>query len=128
MGEARKPLYALGKYAAEELCKMYHKERGLPATILRFWWAFGESIGGRHLRELIGRFLKNQPVEMVRGAGGAFLSMGDLAKAVKLAMANPAASGQTYNLGTFFLTWEEIATRVIALAGSKSNLQFIPSE
>jgi hypothetical protein len=26
------------------------------------------------------------------------------------------------------LAWEEIVARVIALAGSKSNLQFIPSE
>ena len=126
--EARKPIYALGKYVSEELCRVYHRERSLPITIFRFWWAFGASIGGRNLRELIGKTLKNQPLELVRGAGGAFLSMGDLAKAVKLAMANPAASGQTYNLGTFFFTWEEIATRVIALAGSKSNLHFIPSE
>jgi nucleoside-diphosphate-sugar epimerase len=126
--EARKPIYALGKYVSEELCRVYHRERGLPITIFRFWWAFGASIGGRHLRELIGKTLKNQPVEMVRVAGGAFLSMGDLGKAVKMAMANPVASGQIYNLGSFFLTWEEIAARVIALAGSKSNLQFIPSE
>jgi nucleoside-diphosphate-sugar epimerase len=77
---------------------------------------------------LIGKTLKNQPVEMVRGAGGAFLSMGDLGRAVKMAMANPVALGQIYNLGSFFLTWEEIAARVIALAASKSNLQLIPSE
>ncbi len=126
--EARKPIYALGKYVSEDLCRVYHRERGLPITIFRFWWAFGDSIGGRHLRELIGRILKNQPVDLVRGAGGAFLSMGDLGKAIKMAMANPIASGQIYNLGSFFLTWEEIVARVIALAGSKSNLQFIPSE
>lgn len=126
--EARKPVYALGKYVAEELCRLYHKERGLPATIFRFWWAFGESIGGRHLRELIGRVWKHQPVELVRDAGGAFLSMADLGRAVKLAMDNPAASGQTYNLGSFFLKWEEIASRVVALAESRSSIQFVPSE
>ena len=126
--EARKPIYALGKYVSEELCRVYHRERDFPITIFRFWWAFGASIGGRHLRELIGKILKHQPVELVRGAGGAFLSMEDLGKAVKMAMANPAASGQIYNLGSFFLTWEEIAARLIALADSKSNLQFIPSE
>ncbi len=54
--------------------------------------------------------------------------MEDLGKAVRMAMANPVASGQIYSLGSFFLTWEEIVARVIALAGSKSNLQFIPSE
>jgi len=126
--EARKPIYALGKYVSEELCRVYHRERDFPITIFRFWWAFGASIGGRHLRELIGKILKHQPVELVRGAGGAFLSMEDLGKAVKMAMANPVASGQIYNLGSFFLTWEEIAARLIALADSKSNLQFIPSE
>ncbi len=47
IGDARKPLYALGKRTAEELCLLYSKERGLPVTIFRFWWAFGESIGGR---------------------------------------------------------------------------------
>jgi len=46
LGEARKPLYALGKFTAEELCRFYSKERGLSATIFRFWWAFGDTIGG----------------------------------------------------------------------------------
>ncbi len=105
VGEARKPIYALGKYAAEELCRVYHRERGLPVTIFRFWWAFGKSIGGRHLRDLIGRILQDQPVELVRGAGGAFLSMGDLGQAVRGAMISPGGAGQTYNLGSFFLKW-----------------------
>ena len=128
IGEARKPIYALGKFVAEELCRVYQRERALPVTIFRFWWAFGESIGGRHLRDLIGKIMKHQPVELVRGAGGAFLSMADLGEAIKLAMANPAASGQIYNLGSFFLKWEEIASRVIALAESRSSIQFGPSE
>jgi UDP-glucose 4-epimerase len=80
------------------------------------------------LRELIGKILKPQPVELVQGAGGAFLSMGDLGRAIRKAMATPGASGQTYNVGSFFLKWEEIANRLIGLAGSNSSLQFIPSE
>ncbi len=81
VGDARKPLYALGKYAAEELCKLYHKQRGLPITIFRFWWAFGDTIGGRHLRDLIRKSLKHEPLEMVGGAGGAFVTMADLGTA-----------------------------------------------
>jgi UDP-glucose 4-epimerase len=80
------------------------------------------------LRDLIGKILKHQPVQLVQRAGGAFLSMGDLGQAVRKALAKPAASGQTYNLGSFFLKWEEIANRLIGLAGSNSSLQFIPSE
>ena len=128
VGEARKPLYALGKYAAEELCKMYHKERGLPATIFRFWWAFGDNIGGRHLRDLIKKSMKHQPLEMVRGAGGAFVTMADLGIAINSAIAKPAASGQIYNVGSLFLTWEEIGTMIVRLTNSTSATHFIPSD
>jgi UDP-glucose 4-epimerase len=128
VGDARKPLYALGKYTAEELCKMYHKERGLPATIFRFWWAFGDNIGGRHLRDLIRKSMKHQPLEMVRGAGGAFVTMADLGVAINSAIANPAASGQVYNIGSLFLTWEEIGAMIVRLTNSTSATHFIPSD
>jgi UDP-glucose 4-epimerase len=128
VGEARKPLYALGKYAAEELCKMYHNERGLPVSIFRFWWAFGDNIGGRHLRDLIRRSMKHQPLEMVRGAGGTFVTMADLGVAINSAIAKPAATGQIYNLGSLFLTWEEIGTMIVRLTNSTSATHFIPSE
>jgi nucleoside-diphosphate-sugar epimerase len=126
--DARKPLYAIGKFTAEELCKYYHKERGLPVTIFRFWWAFGENIGGRHLRDLIRKSLNNQPLEMVRGAGGAFLTMEDLSGSIISAMTTPAASGQIYNLGSLFLTWEEIGAMIVNLTHSKSSVQPLPSD
>ena len=128
IGDARKPLYALGKYTAEELCRYYHKERGLPVTVFRFWWAFGENIGGRHLRDLIRKSLNSQPLEMVRGAGGAFLTMEDLSRAIASAVAKPTASGQTYNLGSLFLTWEEIGAAIVNLTHSKSSIQLVPSD
>jgi UDP-glucose 4-epimerase len=128
IGDARKPLYALGKRTAEELCLLYWKERNLPVTIFRFWWAFGEAIGGRHLRDLIKKALAAQPLEMVRGAGGAFLTMSDLGSAVLLALANPSAAEKTYNLGSLFLTWEEIGETILKLTHSASAINFIPSE
>ncbi len=128
IGEARKPLYALGKLTAEELCKYYHKTRGLHVTIFRFWWAFGDSIGGSHLRDLIRKAINNQPLELVRGAGGAFITMADLESAITLAASRPVASGQIYNLGSFFLTWEEIVKIIVHLTNSNSPVQFIPSE
>lgn len=128
IGDARKPLYALGKYTAEELCKLYHKERNLPVTIYRFWWAFGESIGGRHLRDLIKKSLQHQPLEMVQEAGGTFVTMADLSRAMTSAIANPAASGQVYNVGSLFLTWEEIGKMIVRLTDSNSAIQLIPSD
>jgi UDP-glucose 4-epimerase len=128
IGEARKPLYALGKYTAEELCLIYYRERGLPITIFRFWWAFGENIGGRHLRDLIRKSLNHQPLEMVCGAGGTFITMEDLSKAIASTMATPTASGQIYNAGSLFLTWEEIGAMIVDLTHSNSAVQLVPSE
>jgi UDP-glucose 4-epimerase len=128
IGDARKPLYALGKYAAEELCRYYHKERNLSVTIYRFWWAFGENIGGRHLRDLIRKSMNHQPLEMVRGAGGTFVTMADLGRAITSTIARSTGSGQIYNLGSFFLTWEEIGSMIVELTHSNSIIRLIPSD
>jgi hypothetical protein len=72
--------------------------------------------------------VNNQPIELVRGAGGAFVTMADLEKAFMLTASLPAASGQTYNLGSIFLTWEEIVNIIIRLTDSNSSIRFIPSE
>lgn len=127
INDARKPLYALGKFTAEGLCNVYSRERGLPVTIFRFWWAFGESIGGRHLRDLVKKALKNEPLEMVQGAGGAFVTMADLGRAMIAAIRKPTPLGQTYNLGSLFLAWEDIGKMIIQLAQSYSPIQLIPS-
>lgn len=128
IAEARKPLYALGKYTAEELCRYYFKARGLPTTIFRFWWAFGDTIGGSNLRDLIRKSMHNQPLEMVQGAGGAFLTMADLGRAILLSISKPAAAGRTYNIGSLFMSWEEIADIIIGLTDSTSVINLISSE
>ncbi|MBU2703822.1 nucleoside-diphosphate-sugar epimerase [Sporomusaceae bacterium BoRhaA] len=46
---ARKPLYSVAKLAAEQLGLAWGRQHGLPVTVLRFWWAFGDEIGGNHL-------------------------------------------------------------------------------
>lgn len=128
IAEARKPLYALGKFTAEELCRYYFKTRGLSTTVFRFWWAFGESIGGSNLRDLVRKALHHQPLEMAQDAGGAFLTMADLAQAVLLSMSNTAAAGQVYNVGSFFLSWKEIGAIIVGLTGSDSQVRMISSE
>ncbi len=128
VGDARKPLYALGKYAAEELCKLYYKKRGLPITIFRFWWAFGDTIGGRHLRDLVRKSLKHEALQMVGDAGGAFVTMADLGSAMMSAVAKPDARGQVYNVGSLFMTWEEIVRMIVQLTHSSSPIQFVDSD
>jgi len=128
VGDARKPLYALAKYTAEELCKLYYKKRGLPITIFRFWWAFGDTIGGRHLRDLVRKSLKHEALQMVRDAGGAFVTMADLGSAMMSAVAKPDARGQVYNVGSLFMTWEDIVRMIVQLTHSSSPIHFVDSD
>jgi UDP-glucose 4-epimerase len=126
--QARKPFYALGKFSAEKLCLLYGKEKGIPVSILRFWWAYGKSIGGKHLRDLIKTAIEGNPISMVSGAGGAFVTMNDLIKTFSLLLETPAAAGQTFNTGSMFLTWEEIGGMIIDITNSRSTIQLVKSE
>jgi UDP-glucose 4-epimerase len=128
IAQARTPVYALGKFTAEELCNFYHSHRGVPCSIFRFWWAFGDTIGGSHLRELVRKALANEPIELVRGAGGAFVTMADLEAAFALAASKSVAAGQTYNVGSFLFGWEEIIKIIVQITRSNSAIRFVAPE
>ena len=116
--DSRKPAYAWAKLAAEKLCLVYHKEKGLPVTNVRFWWGFGEEIGGRHLREMIKTALENKTIQVPRDAGGSFLLFEDLLLGMDKMMLNDRAFGQTFNLASLYITWEDLAGMVVDVAGS----------
>lgn len=126
--EARKPLYGIAKAAAEKLCLMYWKAKGLPITIFRFWWAYGEEIGGRHLREMLKTASRGEPLEVPRDSGGSFLHLADFAQALELSYFNPRTYGETFNLSTVYVTWEEVARMVVEVTGSSSEIKAIPRE
>lgn len=65
---------------------------------------------------------------MVRGAGGAFVTMADLGSAMISAITKPAPSGQVYNVGSLLLTWEEIGRMIVDLTHSNSTIQLVPSD
>ena len=125
--EARKPLYGIAKAAAEKLCLMYWKERGLPATVIRFWWAFGDDIGGRHLREMLKTAAAGEPLEFPGDSGGSFLYLEDFDQGVEKCLFAPASFGQTFNLGTVYVTWDEVAGIVKEVTGSTSEIRSVPS-
>lgn len=126
--EARKPLYGIAKAATEKLCLMYWKAKGLPTTIFRFWWAYGEEIGGRHLREMLKTASKGEPLEVPKDSGGSFLHMADFAQALELSYFNPRTYGETFNLSTVYVNWEEVAEMVREATGSHSEIKAIPRE
>ncbi len=126
--EARKPLYGIAKAAAEKLCLMYWSQKGLPATIFRFWWAYGDDIGGRHLREMLRTASAGDPLVVPADSGGSFVHMDDLSQGLDLCLFNPEAYGETFNLSTVYVTWEDVAKMVRDVTGSSSEVRIIPGE
>lgn len=126
--EARKPLYGIAKAAAEKLCLMYGKTKGPPATVVRFWWAYGDDIGGKHLREMLKTASEGTPLEVPADSGGSFLHMADLAQGVDRCLFHPEAYGRTFNFSTVYVTWNEVAEMVRDVTGSRSGIRCIPRE
>jgi len=124
--EARKPLYGITKAAAEKLCLMYWKERGLPATVIRFWWAYGDDIGGRHLRQMLKTAADGEPLDFPGDSGGSFLYLEDLWQGVEKCLFSPAAYGRTFNLATVYVTWDEVAGLVREVTESTSEIVSTP--
>jgi UDP-glucose 4-epimerase len=118
--DSRKPLYALTKYTAEKLCLVYQKERNLPITNVRFWWGFGEEIGGKHLRSMIQDALDGKVLQVPKGAGGSFLHFDDFVLGVETILLHEKAMGETFNLSSFYITWEDVARMIVDVTGSGS--------
>jgi UDP-glucose 4-epimerase len=124
--EARKPAYGMAKEFAEKLTLLAARTKALPATILRFWWAFGEEIGGRHLREMLRTAAAGKPLSVPADCGGSFLSMEDFIHTVDLILLNPGSFGQVFNLASLYVTWEEVARMVMEVTGSSAGVQVVP--
>jgi nucleoside-diphosphate-sugar epimerase len=126
--EARKPAYGLAKELAEKLTLLKARMESLPSTIVRFWWAFGETISGRHLREMLRTAAAGEPVRVPAGCGGSFLLMEDFHIAMDLILLNPGSFGQVFNLASAYVTWDEVARMVVEVTGSSARVEVVPVE
>ncbi len=124
--EARKPAYGMAKEFAEKLTLLKGRTEGLPVTIVRFWWAFGETIAGRHLRDMLRPAAAGEPVRVSADCGGSFLSMEDFNLAMELILLNPGSFGQIFNLASAYVTWEEVARMAVEVTGSFSRVETVP--
>jgi UDP-glucose 4-epimerase len=124
--EARKPAYGIAKEFAEKLALLSSRAGGPPATILRFWWAFGETIGGRHLEEMMRTAAAGRPLVVPGGCGGSFLSMEDFVAACDLVLPAPDEKGQVFNLASAYVTWEEVAAMVVEATGAGAAIDVVP--
>ena len=91
--------YGTSKLAAEELVELYRRERGIPATVLRYFTVYGP----RQRPEMaLARFLfaarKGRPVE-VFGDGEQVRDMTYVSDAVEATVASLEAAPGVYNVG-----------------------------
>jgi len=125
---SRKPFYAAAKVFAEKLNLAYWVQYGVPVTNVRFWWAYGDEIGGRHLRDMARAAVSGETLTVVGGAGGSFVHLDDLAEFVILAMRDARAYGRTFNLASAFVEWKEVAQAVLEAAGACTTVRVLPEE
>jgi UDP-glucose 4-epimerase len=126
--------YAYSKGVDEFLGLAYHRQFGLPVRIVRLFNTVGpRQVGmyGMVLPRFVSAAVKGQPIS-VYGDGEqtrCFCHVGDVVAALANLMDTPSAVGEVFNLGSDEeVSMNELAKRVIQLAGSSSAIQHIPYE
>lgn len=124
--------YACSKALDEYLAFAYLYERGLPVTIARLFNTVGDrqsAAYGMVLPTFIHQALLGEPLT-IHGDGTqsrCFIYVKDVVSALHALMQNDKANGQVFNIGgTELVTVSQIADRIIALTGTKSEKQYIP--
>ena len=124
--------YAASKAMDEFLAFAFRKEKGLKATIVRFF----NTVGPRQVGEygmVIPRFMEQalagKPIR-VFGDGEqsrCFCHVHDTVRAVTALAADPATEGEIFNIGSPApVSINELAQRIIKLTGSTSAIEHIP--
>lgn len=123
--------YGIGKLAAEHLALGYHKQYGLPVTIVRPFNVFGEGRVGNHvLLHFIKSALKGEDLT-VYGDGSqvrAWCHIDDFCDAVLRMLNTKGVTGVAFNIGNPGNTISvlALAEKVIWLCGSQSKIVFKP--
>jgi UDP-glucose 4-epimerase len=126
--------YACSKAIDEFLSLAYHKEKGLPVVIVRFFNTVGPRQTGRYgmvIPNLVRQALRGEQLS-IYGDGQqsrCFTHVRDSIRCQMALMAEPRAVGEIFNLGSGQeVTIEQLAKRIIELTGSKSGLKYIAYE
>lgn len=125
--KARKPMYALAKLATEKLGEIYSKQHNLAINNIMIWWAYGDEIGGKHIRAMIKDVLQKGVLEVPKDSGGSFLQLDDLVCGIECIL-EQRPLGETFNFGTVYLTWEELAKIIIHRANPSAKVIAVPKE
>ena len=126
--------YSTAKAVEEILANAYHRERGLGTVVVRLFNTTGPRQSGAYgmvVPRLIGQAVRNEPLT-VYGTGRqtrCFLHVADAVDAILRLLADPAALGGTYNVGSGEeISILELAQAVIERSGSTSEIELTPYE
>jgi UDP-glucose 4-epimerase len=126
--------YAYAKGVDEFLGLAYHRQYGLPVTIVRLFNTVGPRQVGQYgmvLPRFVEAALAGQDLK-VTGDGTqtrCFTHVADVVAAMAKLMDTPASVGQVFNLGSDReVSMNELAARVISAVGAKSKVQHVSYE
>ncbi len=124
--------YACSKAMDEFLALAYHKQKGLPVVIMRFFNTVGPRQTGRYgmvVPRFVQQALANQPIT-VYGDGKqsrCFVHVQDVVRAIVLLSEAEEAVGEVFNVGsTQEVTIAALARRTVDLTHSHSEIVYIP--
>ena len=124
--------YASSKLLDEFYLMAFHKEAGLPGTVVRFFNTVGPRQTGRYgmvIPRFVSQALKNEPLT-VYGDGmqsRCFCHVEDVVNALMLLLENKESIGNIYNIGSQELvSIRTLAEQVIKRTGSNSVIKDIP--
>ncbi len=118
------PVYGLTKLACEQLCLAYQR-LGLPVTIFRMHGVFSQGRLGQ-FGQMMEQALAGQPVKAIQEAGGEYAHLEDVLRAFLLAMGNPQAHGEVFNLaGSYTYSDPDLARYIVGTAKSESQVELI---
>ena len=124
--------YSEAKAIEEILAFTYWRQKGLATYIVRLFNTVGPRQTGHYgmvIPRFVGQAIKGEAIT-VYGDGQqtrCFCFVGDVVDAMLKIADHPEASGRAYNLGgTEEVSMEQLARRVIDVAGSDSKIRFVP--
>jgi UDP-glucose 4-epimerase len=126
--------YAVSKMLDEFLSFAYHREKGVPTVIVRFFNICGPRQSERY-GMVIPRFVKQallgHPIT-IYGDGKqtrSFTHVNDAVRGIMALMESPEAEGDIFNVGNpDGISIEDLAKRIKTMTGSSSEIVYIPYE
>ncbi len=126
--------YATSKAVDEFLGLAYYRQFNLPVVVMRFFNTVGPRQTGRYgmvVPRFVRQALVGEPITVYSDGeqSRCFADVADIIDALVKLASHPGAVGQVFNVGsTEEVTIRQLAEKVIALTGSRSEIVYVPYE